>query len=57
MIFAGVDLPPNGRAALRTLANVGDSDVQFMDVTGGSFSQVFEHVKACIHVQRQVVVV
>ena len=57
MIFAGVDLPPNGRAALRTLANVGDSDVQFMDVTGGSFSQVFEHVKAFIHVQRQVVVV
>lgn len=57
VIFAGVDLPAQGRAALTTLGSVGDNDIQFMEMTDGSFSRVFQHLRVVLQVERRAVVI
>lgn len=52
IIFAGVDLPPDGRRALETLGSIGDRDIQFMDMRGGSFDGVFQHLRILLSVRR-----
>ena len=53
VIFAGIQLPNAGRDALRRLSAVGDSDVTFMDLEGGSFDRVFQHLNMELRVLRR----
>ena len=40
----------------RELSSVGDHDIQFMDMRGGSFDDVFQHIRVSLQMRRQTVV-
>jgi hypothetical protein len=40
----------------RELSSVGDRDIQFMDMRGGSFDDVFQHIRVSLQMRRQTVV-